>query len=86
MLHGLPIVGCAVGAVPDTVPSAAGILVPSDDPEAFGGALRRLLTEPDLRHSMAEASAAAGRALPGWTDTARIVGAVIDRLAREAAV
>ena len=84
MLHGLPIVGCAVGAVPDTVPPETGILVPPGDPEAFGGALRRLLTEPDLRRGMAEASTEAGRALPGWADTARIMGAVIDRLAVEA--
>ncbi len=84
MLHGLPIVGCAVGAVPDTVPPETGILVPPADPEAFGGALRRLLSEPDLRRGMAAASAEAGRALPAWADTARIMGGVIDRLAGEA--
>ncbi len=85
MLHGLPIVGCAVGAVPDTVPPETGILVPPDDAAAFGGALRRLLSDAGLRGRMAEASARAGRALPAWADTAGIMGAVIDRLASRAA-
>ena len=85
MLHGLPIVGCAVGAVPDTVPPETGILVPPADAEAFGAALRQLLTEPDLRRVMADASAEAGRALPDWANTAQVMGAVIDRLPNEAA-
>jgi glycosyltransferase involved in cell wall biosynthesis len=85
MLHGLPIVGCAVGAVPDTVPPGTGILVPPADPDAFAHALRRLLSDADLRRAMAEASTRAGRALTAWPDTARIMGGVIDRLAAGAA-
>ena len=40
------------GAVPDTVPANAGLLVPPDDPEAFADALRRVLTEPSLRERL----------------------------------
>lgn len=78
--HGLPIVSCRTGAVPDTVPAAAGLLVPPGDPAAFAAALQSLLADPALRHRMAAASARAGAALPGWADTARIAGQVLDRL------
>lgn len=78
LLHGLPIVSCAVGAVPQTVPAGAGLLVPPDDPARFADALRRLLADPALRARMAAVSERAGHALPGWDDTARIMGAALD--------
>jgi glycosyltransferase involved in cell wall biosynthesis len=79
--HGLPIVTCATGAVPDTVPSQAGILCPPDDAVAMAEALERLLTDAALRDGMKAAAAQAGRDLPRWSDTARIAGDVLDRLA-----
>ncbi len=79
--HGLPIVSCRTGAVPDTVPTGAGLLVPPDDPAAFAAALDRLLTDPGLRAQMARASARSGATLPGWADTARVASTVLDRLA-----
>lgn len=78
--YGLPIVSCHTGAVPDTVPVAAGLLVPPEDPSAFAAALEQMLTNPDLRAAKAHASGSFGAALPGWPDTARIAGAVLDRL------
>jgi glycosyltransferase involved in cell wall biosynthesis len=81
MAHGLPIVSCATGAVPDTVAPGAGLLVPPDDPAAFAGALARVLDDDAHRNAMAAASAAAGAALPGWDATARLVAGVLDRLA-----
>lgn len=81
MTGGLPIVSCAVGAVPDTVAPRAGLLVPPDDPAAFAGALAQVLDEPSTRAAMAAASAAAGAALPGWSETARQVARVLDRVA-----
>ena len=81
MVHGLPIVSCATGAVPDTVPPDAGLLVPPDDPDAVAAALARALDDAGLRDGMAAAAARAGAALPGWADTARCVGAVLDRVA-----
>lgn len=78
--HGLPIVTCATGAVPETVPDGTGLLVPVDDPMAFAAALRRLLTDDDLRTRMATAATTAGQALPRWSDTAAVMGAVLDRV------
>jgi glycosyltransferase involved in cell wall biosynthesis len=79
MAHGLPIVTCATGAVPDTVAEGAGLLVPTEDPEAFAAALDQLLSDEALRSRMAATSSRAGAALPGWGETARIAGAVLDQ-------
>ncbi|MEM8787862.1 MAG: glycosyltransferase family 4 protein [Pseudomonadota bacterium] len=78
--HGLPIVACRAGAVSDTVPAEAGLLVPPDDPAAFAGALRRVLSDPACHGKLSAAAWAAGRALPGWPDTAARVAAVLARL------
>jgi hypothetical protein len=80
LVHGLPIVTCAAGAVPETVPPGTGHLVPVDDSAAFATALRRLLTDDAHRAQMAAASTAAGHALPRWADTAAVMGGVLDAL------
>ena len=84
MAHGLPIVSCTSGAVPDTVAPGAGLLVPPDDVGAFAAALAQVLDDTDLRARMASASGAAGALLPGWDTTAQVVGAVFDRVASDA--
>lgn len=84
LVRGLPIVSCRAGAIPDTVPEDAGLLVPVGDAGALATALRRLLAEPGLRDRMAAAAARHGAALPGWTDTARVAGQVLDRVAGQA--
>lgn len=80
MVYGLPIVTCAVGAVPDTVAPGAGLLVPAEDCDAFAAALARLLDDAALRARLAAASTRAGSALPAWDDTARRAISVIDRV------
>ena len=78
LVHGLPIVSCRTGAVPDTVPSDAGLLVERDDPQAFAEALRALLSDHDRRATMAAAAKAKGALLASWSETARIAGIAID--------
>lgn len=73
MAQGLPIVGCAVGAVPEVVPPQAGPLVPPNDPQAFADALRALLSDPMLRRSHAQAAKEAGARLPDWAASARLL-------------
>ena len=81
-VHGLPIVSCRVGAVPGTVSPEAGLLVPPDDPTSFGDALRRVLTDTDLRDSMAAAASNAAHDLATWDSTARTVAAVLERIGK----
>lgn len=77
---GLPIVSCDTGAVSQTVPPGAGLLVAPDAPDALSGALAQVLDDGALRAGLADQAARAGSALPGWPDTARIAGDVLDRL------
>ena len=80
LAHGLPVVAARAGAVPDVVPESAGILVPPGDAQALAEALRRLLTEPALRQSLQLGAQQAAARLPTWTDTARIVATLINRI------
>ncbi len=80
MLHGLPVVSCRVGAVPETV-GEAGLLVAPDDPAALAGALRRLLTQPETAAHYTRAARARADALPGWDHTAGVFARVLERIA-----
>lgn len=73
MLRGVPVVSCAVGAVPQTLPAGAGLLVPPEDPGAFAQALRRMLTDEAAHAACAEAAVAAGALLPDWTVAAGVM-------------
>jgi glycosyltransferase involved in cell wall biosynthesis len=80
LAHGLPIVATRGGAIPDTVPESAGLLVPPGDATALAAALRRLLTEAELRRDLAVGAACAGAKLPDWDETVRRWGEAFDRL------
>ena len=57
MASGLPVVGTAVGGVPDLVESGEhGILVPPGEPAALGRAMELLCLNPDTRRSMGAAA------------------------------
>lgn len=79
-LYGLPIVTCAVGAVPQTVPKGAGLLVPPDDAPAFAEALRQMLCDDAAHARIAQVSAATGAALPQWTDAAKVMARALMRV------
>ncbi len=80
LARGLPIVTCATGAVPQTVPRDAGLLVPPDEPNALAEALAFVLTDENTRAAMTHAARRAGAALPSWSDTARTASAVLNAL------
>ncbi|MFK7793552.1 MAG: glycosyltransferase family 4 protein [Devosiaceae bacterium] len=77
LAHGLPIVTCRTGAVPDTVPANAGLLVPPGEAEPFADALRGLIVDKDKCAALAQASAQAGCSLPSWLDTAEVASLVL---------
>jgi glycosyltransferase involved in cell wall biosynthesis len=70
MARGLPIVATGAGAVADTVPDTAGIVVPVDDHAELAAALRRMIGDADFRRAKAEGAWRAGQSLSRWTDTA----------------
>lgn len=86
LVRGLPIVTTRTGAVPDTVPPEAGLLVPPEDPAALAEALRAVLTDPARRAAMSDAAGLAGAERPGWLDSAWLAGAVLDRIAADVSI
>jgi glycosyltransferase involved in cell wall biosynthesis len=80
LAHGLPIVATTGGAIPDTVPADAALLVPPGDLPALSAALRRMATDDRLRRERAAAAARAGAALPDWETCVGAWGAAFDRL------
>ena len=67
--HGLPVVACGVGPVPELVGEEAALLVEPGDVEALSGALDLLLRDAALRGRMSAAARRRARALPRWEDT-----------------
>lgn len=70
LAHGLPIVATRAGAILDTVPEGAGMLVPPGDPAALREALRCLIGEVSVRLRLRDGARLARRHLPRWEDQA----------------
>ena len=79
--HGLPVIGTTAGAIPDTVPQEAGLLVASGDVDALAQALRRVIADADLRCRLSDAALAAAQTLPTWQQSGAIFAAALDKLA-----
>lgn len=79
--HGLPVIGTTAGAIPETVPAGAGVLVAPDDAAALAMALRRAIENPDERRRMAASARAAAQALPSWRDSAKLFARALEAAA-----
>ena len=79
--HGLPVIGTTGGAIPDTVPSDAGLLVPPGDMPALAKALRRVIGDSDLRQRLTGGARAAAPQLPTWRQSAEIFARRLEMLA-----
>ena len=71
LAHGLPVVATRAGALADTVPADAGLLVPPGDAAALRKALAQVLTDHSLRERLAASARAAAARLPTWDVQAR---------------
>lgn len=69
---GVPVVGYAVGGLPDiVVHDETGFLAPLLDVSTLGTFLERSITEADTRERLFRGCAEAARTLPTWSDAAR---------------
>ncbi len=78
LARGIPVLATEVGGLPEALGEAPGggrpgLLVPVDDPAALAGALRRWLTEPDLRDRLRGYARQRRTTLTEWTVTAEKV-------------
>jgi glycosyltransferase involved in cell wall biosynthesis len=71
MAAGCPIIATRVGGVPSTVGHVAAILVEPEDAPALAGAMRTLLSDPDLRRRMSQAGRQRALAMFDLGDAAR---------------
>ena len=81
LAHGLPVIGTSAGAIPDTVPPDAGLLVAPGDIPAFAQALRRVIGDAELRRRLADTARAAALRLPTWRQSAEIFARALETLA-----
>ncbi|MBK5938460.1 glycosyltransferase family 4 protein [Halochromatium roseum] len=80
LAHGLPILGCDAGAVADTVPNTAGLLVEPGSSTALAAALRRLLSNPSERAQLAAGAERASAQRPNWPSQAQRWAELLDRI------
>ncbi len=79
MAFGLPILSTTGGAIAETVPAHAGLLVPPGDIDALTLALARLIKQPKLREKLAQGALAHARTLPDWHQAATRFAASVER-------
>ena len=81
LARGLPVLSTRVGAVPDTVPADAGMLVPPGDLQALTAALAALMDQPETLAQLAAGARAARGQFPTWQDASQRMAQVLSAIA-----
>ena len=84
LARGLPVISSAAGAIVDTVPADAGVLVPPGDAAALRAALHGAMDSPTQRASLAAGACAAASKLPTWPVASARFAEVLDTVAEGA--
>jgi glycosyltransferase involved in cell wall biosynthesis len=75
---GLPVISTTAGAIPETVPADASILVPPGDSRALAKALGAVIDDPARRAALAAHARAARASMPTWATAATKFAAALD--------
>ncbi|HEY5666276.1 MAG TPA: glycosyltransferase family 4 protein [Gammaproteobacteria bacterium] len=68
--HGVPVISTTAGAIPDTVPAAAGRLVPPGDVDALTVVLAELIGDRQARERLQQGARDAADSVPTWAQSA----------------
>ena len=79
LARGLPVIGTTGGAIPDTVPSGAGLLVPPGDVKSLTQALRSVMHDAALRAQLSLGARKAAALQPTWDQSAKRFGEILSR-------
>jgi glycosyltransferase involved in cell wall biosynthesis len=85
LARGIPVVATRANGLPEALGRAPdgtrpGLLVGPDDPVALAGAVRRWLSEPDLRHELRRSALVRRTTLSGWAVTSEVISRVLSRV------
>ncbi|MEP3524463.1 MAG: glycosyltransferase family 4 protein [Hyphomicrobiales bacterium] len=80
IVRGLPVIATTAGAIPDTVPESAGLLVTPDDIDTLTDALRIILSDDDLRRQKHMGALKAEADFPTWEKSAEEFHSLLRRL------
>lgn len=80
LAHGLPIVATNAGAIPETVPERAAILVQPGSVDALAAALTTLIEDRAKLAHLAQGAADAGAAVPDWPQSVALWRREAERL------
>ncbi len=70
LVRGIPVITTSAGAIQDTVPQKAGILVPPNDQAAFTFALSSYFENSAMRRSLVAGAQASRKSFPTWDEAA----------------
>lgn len=76
--HGVPVISTTAGAIPETVPANASVLVPPGDARALTKALASVIDDPARRAALAAAARAARGTLSTWAGAAKKFAGALD--------
>ncbi len=77
LARGLPVIATTGGAVPETVPANAGLLVPPGDAPSLEHALGRLMDDPSLRARLRAGAREARAKLSSWDEAGAAFAAAV---------
>jgi glycosyltransferase involved in cell wall biosynthesis len=80
MAYGLPIIATRGGAIPDTVPSEAGLLVSPGDIPALTAALKTVIEDAPYRARLSSGALRAAAQQPTWDQAAQQFATALGRL------